>query len=239
MKTPKKIGIIGAGGITCHLAPILALDYDLVLVDGDKFEASNSTRQFPALCDDGIDANKATYLAERVQDRSAKLMDAIPQYLKGPAIMNEKAWEGVDMVFGCVDNNQSRQLIIDLCDRTGIPGILCGNETDMGEAHLVYLPAYNPFNHHDFGPMTKAPFSCTSDENAESAPQTSSANYLAAACGIHILMSWRRLEDDRFLTVHSMMDSRADSTRTRLNDYLPPAPARLDDEAPATAVAGV
>lgn len=219
MKPPKKVAIIGAGGIACHLAPVLALDHEILFVDGDVFEAKNSSRQWPALHEDGVNANKATYLAELTQVRAPNQIFAIDSYLEGPSIINNPAWDGVDFIFGCVDNNQSRRLIIDLCDRIDVPAILCGNETAMGEAHLVLPGRYDPFDLHDFGPMTKAPFSCTSDENQESAPQTSHANFLAAAAGIHIFMSFIKQEAYTHMVVHSRLDVRSDSTRTRLSDY--------------------
>ena len=226
MKQPTKIAIIGAGGITCHLLPILSLDYDTVLIDGDKFEPHNSTRQFPALRFNG---NKAKILASMQMSRTSKEIQDIPHYLEGPSIVNNPCWQGVDFIFGCVDNNQSRKIIVDICDRTDIPAIMCGNDTEMGDAHLVLPGHYDPFEHRDFGPMTKAPFSCTSDENAESAPQTSAANFLAAACGIHILASWRRVNNYKNIIVHSMMDSRSQSQRTRLRDV---------EKVPAIAVTG-
>ena len=218
MKTPHKIAIVGAGGITCHLLPILSLDHNIVLIDGDKFEPDNSTRQFPALHKNSYGVNKAEYLASIQAERAAFNIEAISNYLEGPSIVNNPAFDGTHMVFGCVDNNESRRLIVDLCDRLDLPGILCGNETEMGEAHLILPGYYDPFDHHDFGPMTKAPFSCTADENAESAPQTSAANFLAAACGMHILAAWRRTESRDNLIVHSVLDTRAQSRRTRYRD---------------------
>lgn len=217
MKPPTKIAIIGCGGIACQLVPVLSLDYNLVLIDGDKFEPKNSTRQFPAL---KTTTNKALALLSMQHDRTTKSIAAIPTYMEGPSIVNDPEWRGVDMIIGCVDNNESRKLICDLADQEFIPAILCGNEVEMGEAHL-HWPAgqYDPFDHHDFGPMTKAPFSCTSDENAESAPQTSGANYLAAAGAVHILMSWCKAENEKWVIVHSRLDVRADSHRSRLADY--------------------
>ena len=215
MEEPKKIAVIGAGGIACMLLPTINLDYEIVLVDGDDFEPHNSKRQFPALQSTG---NKAEVLAEMQKGRSQHPIHTIPAYFKGPSIVNRAEWRGVDMVIAAVDNNESRKLIIEFCDEEDIPAILCGNESDVGEAHLFLPGEYDPSEHHDFGPMTPAPFSCTSDENAESAPQTSGANFLAAAGAVHILMSWRGTDNPDNLIVHSMLDRRAQSQRTRLRD---------------------
>lgn len=220
MKPPNKIAIVGAGGITCHLLSALTLDYKLLLIDGDKFEPHNSSRQWPAFSRAGGDGvNKAEFLAA-YHEKGAHDIDYIPGYMEGLSIVNNPNWEGVEMIFGCVDNNQSRKIICEVADQQFIPAILCGNEKEMGDAHL-YLPGYyDPFEHHDFGPMTKAPFSCTSDEQGESAPQTSSANFLAAACGVHIFMAYCKAENVGNLIVHSSLDVRANSHRTRLRDAL-------------------
>ena len=218
MKPPKKVAVIGAGGIAIHLIPLLALDYEVVVIDGDKFEPHNSKRQWPALAAAGGEGvNKATFLANHMLGTGLMISD-IPGYMEGLSIVNNPNWEGVELIIGCVDNNQSRKIICEVADQQFIPAILCGNEKEMGDAHL-YLPGYyDPFEHHDFGPMTKAPFSCTSDEQGESAPQTSAANFLAAACGVHILMAYCKAEDQANLIVHSSLDVRANSYRTRLRD---------------------
>jgi len=213
----KKIAVIGAGGIACHLIPPLSLDYEIVLVDGDSFEPHNSTRQFPALQSTG---NKAEVLAEMQKGRSNNAVLPIKTYLKGIEIISNEHWRNIDLIIGAVDNNQSRKLIIDLAEDQEVPAILCGNEVNMGEAHL-YLPGvYDPFDFHDFGEMTPAPFSCTADENAESAPQTSTANFMAAASGLLILSSWLTMKKQENLTVHSIMDVRGPSGKARLKDVI-------------------
>ena len=217
MKEIKKIAIIGAGGVTCHLLPILSLDHDIVLVDADSFEPGNSTRQFPALQSTG---NKAETLASMQEGRHTHIIDTIPKYLEGNSIVNDPKWKDIDLIIGAVDNNASRRLIYEVCDIEDIPGIICGNETEMGEAHLILPGDYSPFDHHDFIDGEPAPFSCTADENAASAPQTSAANFLAAAACIHILMNWRRTQNVKNLTVHSLLDSRGQSNRTRLSEVV-------------------
>lgn len=224
MQPPKKIAIVGCGGIACHLLSLLHLDYDLVLIDGDKFEPSNSNRQWPALAQaDGPGFNKAEFLANHYSGGNYAV-DAIPTYMEGLSIVNNPLFQGVDLIIGCVDNNQSRKIICDVADQQFVPAILCGNETTMGDAHLFIPGYYDPFEHHDFGPMTKAPFACTSDDNP-AAPQTANANFLAAACGAHILMSICQATDRLNLIVHSSMDVRANSYRTRLRDIEAPVAA--------------
>jgi len=216
MKTPIiKIAIVGAGGIGIQLLPVLSLDHDIVLIDGDNFEPHNSTRQFPAL---GSTGNKAEVLQGLQYDRTLKEISYIPRYLEGITITNDPAFKDIDLIISAVDNNESRRIIVELAEDLEIPAILCGNETECGEAHLVIPGVYNPFDHHDFGDDTPAPFSCTSDENKESAAQTSAANFLAAGCCVHILSNLKRLglKKPDFLTIHSLMDNRSGSSSTRL-----------------------
>ena len=217
MNKPNKIAIIGCGGIACQLIGLLGLDYNLLLVDGDDFEAKNSKRQFPALNKRGINKNKAVYLAELMEERTAFKINFIPKYLEGLSIVNNPEWSEIDMIISCVDNRQSREIINQIANQQDIPAILCGNEEYMGEAHLSYPGIYDPFMHHDFGPMTKAPFACTSDEN-QNGTQTSSANFLAAAACVHILMAWCKTDNPENLIIHSLLDVRANSTRKRLRD---------------------
>ena len=56
----KKAAIVGCGGIAVNLAPGLSRLMDVVLIDGDKYEPKNVTRQFPAM---HSAANKAETLA--------------------------------------------------------------------------------------------------------------------------------------------------------------------------------
>ena len=216
MKHPKKLALVGAGGISCHLLPILSHESDIVLIDGDKYEPHNSDRQFPALSHESHGVNKAEYLSGVQPRHTLKEITWLPYYMQGPSIVNNPEFLGVEMIVGAVDNNQSRKIIRDVADMLDIPAILAGNETNMGDAHLFLPGIYDPFDHHNFGPMTKAPFSCTSTELLEKEPQTTQANFLAAACAVHILMSWRTVSDPKYVTVYSSLDGRSKSRSSRL-----------------------
>ena len=147
--------------------------------------------------------------------------------MEGASIVNHPEFEGVEMLVGAVDNNQSRKIICDVADMLDVPAILAGNETNVGDAHLFLPGVYDPFEHHDFGPMTKAPFSCTSTELLEKEPQTTQANFLAASCAVHILMSWRTVSDHKYVTVHSQLGGRSGAQSSRLLDLKLPAPETI------------
>jgi len=218
MKPPSKIALVGAGGISCHLLPILSFEADIVLIDGDTYEPENSSRQFPALYGSSHGANKAEYLTELQATQTTHDITPLSCYMEGSSIVNYPEFQGVEMIIGAVDNNQSRKIICDVADLLDIPAILAGNETNMGDAHLFLPGIYDPFEHHDFGPMTKAPFSCTSTEQLEKEPQTTQANFLAASCAVHILMSWRTVSDPKYVTVYSNLDGRSCSRSSRMPD---------------------
>jgi molybdopterin/thiamine biosynthesis adenylyltransferase len=217
----KTVAIIGAGGIGCQILPIISLDYDIVLVDGDDYEPHNASRQFPALRETG---NKAQVLAAIQSTQTSHKITPMADYLKGMTSFNNPAWgDHIDLIIGCVDNNASRYIISDLCMDMDIPGIICGNEEEMGEAHAILPDIYSPFEHHDFSDDTPAPFACNAQDNP-SATQTSSANFMAAACAIHMMANWRSVDtkglSENALIVHSRLDTRAQSHRTKLRDVL-------------------
>lgn len=203
MNKPNKIGIIGAGGIACALAPIITKQFDTVLVDADEYEPKNSTRQFPALTSTG---NKAEVLRDMLQPSTLKNIQAIPRYLKNTTIANEPEWKGVDFIIGCVDNNASRRLIIEVADAYGIPAIIAGNEDRWGEAHLFIPDIYNPLDHHDFPETDAPPWACNSDQNLEENPQTWFANALASGCALHLLLSWVESPRERVCVAWSKTD---------------------------------
>ena len=134
MKHPTKIALIGAGGIGCHLAPILARMADLVIVDADSYEPKNVTRQFPALKHAG---NKAQILSELVGEHTLNKVGFIDGYLKDITITNHPQWAGVDFIIAGVDNNASREIICEVAEMLELPAILAGNEHEHGEAHLI------------------------------------------------------------------------------------------------------
>jgi len=223
MKRPKKIAIIGAGGITCALAQNLALDHEMVIVDGDVYEPHNSTRQFPAMSKEAINANKAEYLTQQLQKQfPGGKFEHIPKYLKRLELLNNKKFFDAELIFCAVDNNESRLLTCDLAEAMEVPAILMGNETKSADAHLFIPGVYHPFEHHDFGEFTRAPFACNSDQNP-AAEQTSRANFWAASLGLHIYSSYLELDDYKFMVVKSSLDTRGDSSRQRLNDFGEPA----------------
>jgi len=218
MKSPTKIALIGCGGIGCNLAPILSRMCDLVLVDGDFYEPSNVTRQFPALRYKG---NKAMVLQGLIQENTLHKVQSIPAYAKDFTIMNHDEWRGVDFIISGVDNNESRYIIKDIADCMNVPAILAGNEHEHGEAHFVIPDLYSPFDFFEFAADPHAtPWGCNTDAVIDEFPQTPLSNFLAAGAAMHLLLSWRRVNNP----INSVCYSRTDalsSTFKRVRDLIP------------------
>lgn len=218
MHNPNKIALIGAGGIGCHLAPILSRMHDIVIVDGDVYEPKNVERQFPALKHSG---NKAMILAEMVQENTIKTVQSIPAYVKNAAIANSPEWRGVDMIVSGVDNNESRRILCDLADIFNVPLIMAGNEHEHGEAHLFVPEIYNPFDYHEFKvDPNDVPWGCNTDAVVELYPQTPIANFLAAGCAMHILLSWKKVGNPLNAVCYSRTDALS-SSFARIRDCAP------------------
>jgi len=217
MKKPQKAAIIGAGGIACTLAPILGRLMDLVIVDADDYEPSNAARQFPALTSTG---NKAVVLAESIAGSTLQSVQAVPHYLQGAMAINWPEWEGVEIIFGAVDNNQSRHIIMQLAEDLGIPAILAGNSHAHGEAHLFIPDAHDPRHHFEFPDTDPPPWSCNSERTLEEFPQTAMANIVAAGCAMHLLLSWEHVANPLHAVVHSRIDTLCSSFR-RAKDFTP------------------
>jgi molybdopterin/thiamine biosynthesis adenylyltransferase len=199
----QKIAVIGCGGIAVNLVPALSRLYDLVLVDGDKYEPKNVERQFPALHSTD---NKAKVLKAMVQPHTLKKVEHIESFVKDGLISNHPEWKGVDMIVGCVDNNSSRKILIGLGDEFEIPVIVAGNETEDGEAHAYIPRVHNPLDHFDFPEGEPTPWACNHDKHVEKFPQTPLANIMAASAVFHILLSMRKVAKLENAVVHSRLE---------------------------------
>ena len=221
MKRPTKFAMIGAGGIGCALAPMLCREGHLVIIDADKYEPGNVTRQFPALTST---ENKAKTLAELIQQQTLNKVDWIDSYLRDALLTGREEWRGVDMIVGGVDNNASRRIIVEVAECLDIPAILAGNEHEHGEAHL-YIPGhYNPFDHFSFPETEPVPWGCNTDKALEEHPQTAIANILAAGCTMHLLLSYLKVSNPLNAIVYSRNDALS-STYKRAKDMLASAGA--------------
>lgn len=141
MKNPRKLKVFGLGGIGGYLADGIARfvahssDYndagvgttlcDMVLVDGDKFEYRNSSRQHFEETE-----NKAEEKARILGKNHPKLFfRSVPEYLtEDNIIMNVR--EG-DVVFLCVDNHTTRRLVGERCEELDNVVLISGGNDEV------------------------------------------------------------------------------------------------------------
>lgn len=211
-----KIAVVGCGGIAVNLVPALSRLYDVVLVDGDKYEPKNVERQFPAL---HSTENKAKVLAGMVAPNTLKKVEYIEGFVKDALITNKPEWKGVDLIIGCVDNNSSRKILIELGDELQIPVIIAGNENEEGEAHAFIPWVHNPMDHFFFPESEPTPWACNHDKHVEKFPQTPLANIMAASAVFHILLSLRKVSKLENAVVHSRLEPLS-STFRRAKSFL-------------------
>lgn len=140
MKETRKIKVIGAGGIGTYLIEPLARylhfcddNCEVTIIDGDKYEEKNKTRQrFKA------EENKADHTAALLKEEFQKVHIRSKGEFVTPdnviSIIREN-----DIVFMCVDNHATRKLVSDRCQQLkNITLISGGNDYTDGNV-ILYI----------------------------------------------------------------------------------------------------
>ena len=132
-----KVAVIGAGGLGVPVLQYLAGAGigELVIVDGDRLEASNLHRQtWYALADCG--EMKATLAARRVH----ALNPTVKATAHTERLTNTSAealLQGCDLILDCTDNFASKFLLNDLAHRLAKPVILASVHQYEGQLQLI------------------------------------------------------------------------------------------------------
>jgi hypothetical protein len=128
------VAIVGLGGLGSHVAQQLAyLGVErFVLVDGDAVEASNLNRLIGAHPVD-VGAPKAQVAARMIRAiQPQAVLDAIEGEFKAGAL--GAGADGVDVLFGCVDNDVARLALLGWCAARALPYIdLASDVAPTGE----------------------------------------------------------------------------------------------------------
>lgn len=132
-----KVAVIGAGGLG-----VPALQYlagagigELIIVDGDRLEASNLHRQtWYALADCG--QMKATLAARRVQALNPTVKTTVHAERLTTASA-ESILQRCDLILDCTDNFASKFLLSDLAHRLAKPVILASVHQYEGQLQLI------------------------------------------------------------------------------------------------------
>lgn len=141
-----KIVVIGAGGTGSWLCPALArylasIDFrgNLVIVDGDSYEATNISRQFFSVSF-ASGMNKAEYQAEKICSDLSEIpfsIEIIPSFV-GKSEINSLVQENT-VIFNCVDNSAARKFVEDrVSTLNNAIHICCGNELRTGQVQVCY-----------------------------------------------------------------------------------------------------
>jgi len=189
------IVVIGLGGVGSILIERLCrflnysndLSADILLVDGDKYEAKNYERQeFVRL------GNKADIKAGELQMKYPKLrLEAFEEYVT-PENISEVILEG-DIVFMGVDNHKTRMIVGNYCkELKNVVLISGGNEFTDGNVQLYVrkegkdlTPDLCRYHPEIANPTDKLPNEMSCEELANSDPQLYFTNL-----GVATIMCW-------------------------------------------------
>lgn len=131
-----KVGIVGLGGIGCHVAQQLAYlgVRDLTLVDSQVVDPTNLNRLVGATADD-IGKAKVEVISRLVKKI---LPDAIlhPIYQDLRSSEAFESMKSVDVIFGCVDNDGARLVLNELSLAYLVPYIDSGVEIEMSDGKV-------------------------------------------------------------------------------------------------------
>lgn len=190
------IKIIGLGGVGTSLIDPLCrfLNYrnndeslTMVLVDGDKYEIHNQTRQVFKVLD-----NKAVVTYTRMGNTYSNInFEAIDEYVSSDNIA-EIIREG-DIVFSCVDNHAVRKLISNHIESMNSAVLISGgNEYIDGNVQLYIrkegknlTPTLTDYHPEIANPDDKSPEEMSCQELAKSEPQLLFTNMTVAT-----IMCW-------------------------------------------------
>ena len=138
-----RVGIIGMGGLGCPAAQCLvsAGIGHILLIDGDKIEMSNLSRQF-LYSETDIGENKAKVSAERLNKINPSIkLDAIGEHITTENIINHLS--GVDLILDCGDDLSLTLVLDQFCEENAIPLIF--GSVHKWEGQVTVL-------HHNGGP---------------------------------------------------------------------------------------
>ncbi|KAA3645715.1 MAG: ThiF family adenylyltransferase [Chloroflexi bacterium] len=136
------VGIVGLGGTGSHVSQQLAyLGFqNYVLVDDDHIEDTNLNRLVIAT-EELLDMTKVAAAANFIQNiEPTSSVISLEQDLRTPAALD--ALKGVDILFGCIDNDGARQILNELAVSYRIPYFDVGVGIDASEGEVLAAGGY-------------------------------------------------------------------------------------------------
>jgi molybdopterin/thiamine biosynthesis adenylyltransferase len=189
--------LVGCGGVASHILPALIHQFDLILVDGDKYEPGNVTRQLAAVAGDG--RNKAEVLQSIYAPFTTKTITVVPNYLD-----ENMALPPYDLMLVAVDNHDARIACSKNATANFAPLIWAANEEFDPQAFMS-LPEFagtwrDPIVRMGITPDGRSPLAaCTSQEALDEKPQLAIANNVAGALMLAMVHALQTVGNDENL----------------------------------------
>lgn len=138
----KSCAVVGLGGLGTNVAVHLAGAgvRKIYLCDYDTVSSSNLNRQFMYTTED-IGKDKCDILTKKLSEYAPDC-SAIPVKERISNTSNPAFWDDCDIIFSCVDNNETRIILEGLCRENNIPLVHGGIDGFYGVAYL-YIPSYS------------------------------------------------------------------------------------------------
>lgn len=129
----KKIIIIGAGGLGCVVADLLArMNIDFTLIDNDIVDDKNLERQILFDKNDLL-KKKVNVIRDKLQDFSN--INAVDKRISRENV--KELIKNPDIVIDCTDNVQARSIINEYCVKNNIPWIYSGAVSNIGTIYFI------------------------------------------------------------------------------------------------------
>lgn len=118
-----KVAIVGVGGlgsIVCQQLAYLGVG-DIFLIDDEELEKTNLNRYVTARDSDSIPGTRKVDIGERMIGEIDPSINVCKEDGSFPTKLSIKKLAGVTHVFGCLDNDGARQVLMELCCQFEIP----------------------------------------------------------------------------------------------------------------------
>jgi len=124
----EKILVVGCGGLGCEVLKLLSQDENATIhvIDNDTIDVTNLNRQFLFVRED-VDQSKSLTAAK-------KMRQIIGIHDKIQSICSLEFYKRFDVVYNCLDNNETRSYVNQRCYLAGIEMIDGGSAGWLGQS---------------------------------------------------------------------------------------------------------
>jgi hypothetical protein len=186
--------IVGCGGGGTYLLSVLSKTVsvkNICLVDGDKVEKKNLSRQI-IFDEDDVGDFKSVALAKKIgcKYEARYISENDPLKMEKGSVM-----------FICVDNQPARKNCLEIVDKSSGVAIVCGNEYDSAQSY-IYRARWKDSENDPrikfpeiLSDTSRDPLNPHCSDEYESEPQLAIFNALSATMGMHLFYLWTEKKD--------------------------------------------